>query len=148
MKEKFKALPEALRLQILSRFAAGVGFLVMLIVILIFYRSVYLWLPSLVFMVLLIVNGLFLLYNSINGNFVSVAGVCEHIEVTGIRKRVKSLTLRLEENSLKVSVKQRIRKIKLGDTVIVYLSVKTPVYPQDDGYVVFNYYAIEVRNGV
>lgn len=148
MKEKFKALPEVLRLQILSRFAAGAGFLVMLIVILIFYRSVYLWLPSLVFMVLLIVNGLFLLYNSINGNFVSVAGVCEHIEVTGIRKRVKSITLRLEENSLKVSVKQRIRKMKLGDTVIVYLSVKTPVYPQDDGYVVFNYYAMEVRNGV
>lgn len=148
MKEKFKALPEVLRLQILSRFAAGVGFLVMLIVILIFYRSVYLWLPSMVFMVLLIVNGLFLLYNSINGNFVSVAGVCEHIEVTGIRKRVKSITLRLEESSLKVSVRQRIRKMKLGDTVIVYLSVKTPVYPQDDGYVVFNYYAMEVRNGV
>lgn len=148
MKEKFKALPEVLRLQILSRFAAGVGFLIMLIVILIFYRSVYLWLPSMFFMVLLIVNGLFLLYNSINGNFVSVAGVCEHIEVTGIRKRVKSITLRLEENSLKVSVRQRIRKMKLGDTVIVYLSVKTPVYPQDDGYVVFNYYAMEVRNGV
>lgn len=148
MKKKFKALPEVLRLQILSRFAAGVGFLVMLIVILIFYRSVYLWLPSMFFMVLLIVNGLFLLYNSINGNFVSVAGVCEHIEVTGIRKRVKSITLRLEENSLKVSVRQRIRKMKLGDTVIVYLSVKTPVYPQDDGYVVFNYYAMEVRNGV
>lgn len=148
MKEKFKALPEVLRLQILSRFAAGVGFLVMLIVILIFYRSVYLWLPSMVFMVLLIVNGLFLLYNSINGNFVSVAGVCEHIEVTGIRKRVKSITLRLEESSLKVSVRQRIRKMKLGDTVIVYLSVKTPVYPQNDGYVVFNYYAMEVRNGV
>lgn len=148
MREKFKALPEVLRLQILSRFAAGAGFLAMLIVILIFYRSVYLWLPSMVFMVLLIVNGLFLLYNSINGNFVSVAGVCEHIEVTGIRKRVKSITLRLEENSLKVFVRQRIRKMKLGDTVIVYLSVKTPVYPQDDGYVVFNYYAMEVRNGV
>ena len=37
---------------------------------------------------------------------------------------------------------------KIGDTVIVYLSVKAPVYPQDDGYVVFNYYAMEVRNGV
>ena len=27
-------------------------------------------------------------------------------------------------------------------------SVKAPVYPQDDGYVVFNYYAMEVRKGV
>lgn len=55
--------------------------------IILFYRNVYLWLPSLFFMVLLIVNGIFLLYNSINGNYVSVAGVCENIEFTGIRKQ-------------------------------------------------------------
>lgn len=100
------------------------------------------------FMVLLIVNGIFLLYNSINGNYVSVAGVCENIEFTGIRKRVKRITLKLEENSLKISVRHKIKRLKIGDTVIVYLSVKAPVYPQDDGYVVFNYYAMEVRNGV
>lgn len=148
MKEKFKALPDVLQWQILSRFASGIGFLMLFIVILIFYRSVYLWLPSLLFTVLLIVNGIFLLYNSINGNYVSVMGICENIEVTGIRKRVKSITLRLEEKSLKISVRQRIKKLKLGDTVIVYLSVKTPVYPLDDGYAVFNYYAMKVRNEV
>lgn len=148
MKERFKALPEVLQWQIISRFASGLGFLLLFIVIVILYRSIYLWLPSLFFMALLIVNGIFLLYNSLNGNYVSVAGVCENIEVTGIRKRVKSITLKLEENSLKISVRHKIKKLKLGDTVIVYLSVKAPVYPQDDGYVVFNYYAMEVRNGV
>ena len=148
MKERFKGLPEALQWQIISRFAGGVGFLLLFIVIVIFYRSLYLWLPSLFFMILLIVSGIFLLYNSLRGNYVSVAGVCENIEVTGIRRRVKSITLKLEENSLKISVRHRIKRLKLGDTVIVYLSVKAPVYPQDDGYVVLNYYAMEVRNGV
>lgn len=148
MKEKFKSLPEALQWQILSRFAGGVGFLLLFIVIVIFYRNVYLWLPSLFFMAVLIVSGSVLLHNSIKGNYVSVAGVCENIEVTGIRKRVKSITLKLEENSLKISVRHKIKKLKLGDTVIVYLSVKAPVYPQDDGYMVFNYYAMAVRNGV
>ena len=148
MTERFKALPEALQWQIISRFAGGVGFLLLFIVIVIFYRSLYLWLPSLFFMILLIVSGIFLLYNSLRGNYVSVAGVCENIEVTGIRRRVKSITLKLEENSLKISVRHRIKRLKLGDTVIVYLSVKAPVYPQDDGYVVLNYYAMEVRNGV
>lgn len=148
MKERFKALPEVLQWQIISRFAGGIGFLLLFIVIVIFYRSVYLWLPSLFFMALLIVNGIFLLYNSLNGNYVSVAGVCENIEVTGIRRRVKSITLKLEENSLKISVRHKIKKLKLGDAVIVYLSVKAPVYTQDDGYVVFNYYAMEVRKGV
>lgn len=148
MKERFKALPEALKWQIISRFAGGIGFLLLFIVIVIFCRSVYLWLPSLFFMSLLIVSGIILMYNSIAGNYVSVSGVCEHIEVVGIRRRVKSITLKLEENSLKISVRHKIKKLKLGDTVIVYLSVKAPVYPQDDGYIVFNYYAMEVRNEV
>lgn len=148
MKERFKTLPDALKWQIASRFAGGAGFLLLFIVILIFYRSLYLWLPSLFFMSLLIVSGVFLMYNSITGNYVSVSGVCEDIEFTGIRRCVKSITLKLEENSLKISVRHKIKKLKLGDTVIVYLSVKTPVYPQDSGYVVFNYYAMEVRNEV
>ena len=148
MKEKFKSLPEALQWQILSRCAGGVGFLLLFVVIMIFYRNVYLWLPSLFFMVLLIVSGSVLLYNSIKGNYVSVAGVCENIEVTGIRRRVKRITLKLEENSLTISVRHRIKKLKIGDTVIVYLSVKTPVYPTANGYDAFSYYAMEIRNGV
>ena len=148
MKERFKALPEVLQWQIISRFAGGVGFLLLFIVIVIFYRNVYLWLPSLFFMAVLIVSGSVLLYNSINGNYVSVAGVCENIEVTGIRRRVKRITLKLEENSLTISVRHRIKKLKVGDTVIVYLSVKTPVYPTANGYDTFNYYAMEIRNGV
>ena len=148
MKEKFKSLPEALQWQILSRFAGGVDFLLLFVVIMIFYRNVYLWLPSLFFMVLLIVSGSVLLYNSIKGNYVSVAGVCENIEVTGIRRRVKRITLKLEENSLTISVRHRIKKLKIGDTVIVYLSVKTPVYPTANGYDAFSYYAMEIRNGV
>lgn len=148
MKEKFKSLPEALQWQILSRFAGGVGFHLLFVVIMIFYRNVYLWLPSLFFMVLLIVSGSVLLYNSIKGNYVSVAGVCENIEVTGIRRRVKRITLKLEENSLTISVRHRIKKLKIGDTVIVYLSVKTPVYPTANGYDAFSYYAMEIRNGV
>ena len=99
MKEQFKKLPEALQWQIVSRFACGAGFFLLFIV------------------VLLIVNGIFLLYNSIKGNYVSVAGVCENIEFTGIRKRVKRITLKLEENSLKISIKHRIKKLKVGDTV-------------------------------
>ena len=148
MKEKFKSLPEALQWQILSRFAGGVGFLLLFIVIVIIYRNVYLWLPSLFFMAVLIVSGSVLLYNSIKGNYVSVAGVCENIEVTGIRRRVKRITLKLEENSLTISVRHRIKKLKVGDTVIVYLSVKTPVYLTANGYDTFNYYAMEIRNGV
>ncbi len=148
MKERFKNLPEVLQWQIISRFSTAASFLVLFIVVMIFFRNVYLWLPSLFFMVFLIVNGISLLYNITNGNYVSVQGVCDNIEVTAIRKRIKKITLQLEENSLMISVKHRIKKLKVGDTVIVYLSEKAPVYPQDGGYAVFDYLALSVRNGV
>lgn len=148
MKNKFKGLPEALQWQIISRFAGGAVFLILFIVVIAFFRNIYLWVPSLFFMGFLIVNGILLFYNSVNGNYVSVEGVCENIEVTGIRRRVKRITLKLEENSLKISIKHRIKKLKLGDTVIVYLSDKAPVYPDDNGFAVFSYYAMEIRNEV
>ena len=68
MKDKFKNLPEVLQWQIISRFAGGAGFFLLFIVIMLFYRNVYLWLPSLFFMVLLIVNGIFLLYNIVDAS--------------------------------------------------------------------------------
>lgn len=63
MKEQFKKLPEALQWQIVSRLACSAGFFLLFIVIVLFNCNIYLWLPSLFFMVLLIVNGIFLLYN-------------------------------------------------------------------------------------
>lgn len=58
MKERFKRLPEALQKQVIYRLGAGVIFLLCTILILIFFRDIYLLLPALCFAVFFILNGL------------------------------------------------------------------------------------------
>ncbi len=147
MKERFKQIPSVLQKQILLRFAAGVLFLILFAVILFNFRDHYLYLPCLVFAGFLIVNGALLFYNSIIGNYICVQGICEQIEVTGFRKRVKEIYVDLEQNTLRIAIRHRIKRIAVGDTIIVYLSDKTPVYEQHDGYMVCSYYAIEIKKG-
>ena len=93
MREKFKSIPFPLQKQIISRLAAGLLFVFLFLVILFCFWDVYLFLPCVFFAVFLIVNAILLFYNSYKGNYVSVEGICEHIETTGLRKRIKASPL-------------------------------------------------------
>ena len=145
MKDKFKQLPDALQRQIAIRLAAGAGFSVLFLIVQFCMGDICFSLPCAVFGGVMIVNGGRLLYNSTKGNFISVRGVCRQIETTGIRKRVRNLYIDTEPYILKLPVRQRIRNLDKGDTIIVYLSEKTPVYEQDNGYMICSYYALEIR---
>ena len=148
MREKLKSIPFPLQKQIIIRFATGLLFVFLFFVILFCFWDVYLFLPCAFFAVFLIVNAIFLFYNSYKGNYVCVEGICEHIETIGLRKRIKSITLELVENKLRIMIRHRIKRIAVGDTVIVYLAKSTQVYEPDDGYLINNYYALDIRNGV
>lgn len=148
MREKFKSIPFPLQKQIISRFAAGLLFVFLFLVILFCFWDVYLFLPCIFFAVFLIVNAILLFYNSYKGNYVCVEGICEHIETTGLRKRIKSITIELAENKLKIMIRHRIKRIAVGDTVVVYLAESTQVYDRDDGYLIGSYYALDIGKGV
>lgn len=145
MKDKFKRLPDALQKQVALRLAIGAGFFVLFLVVQFCMGDIYFSLPCVVFGGVMIVNGGLLFYNGTEGNFISVRGVCRQIETTGIRKRIRNLYIDTEPYILKLPVRQRIRNLDKGDTIIVYLSEKTPVYEQDNGYMICSYYALEIR---
>lgn len=150
MKEKFKRLPGALQRQIMLRMAIGIGFLALFFGIQFCLGDIYFSLPCVVFGGVIIANGGFLLYNGVEGNFISVQGVCRQIEVTRIRKRIRNIYIDTEPEPyiLKMPVRHRIRNLNKGDTIILYLSEKTPVYEQDNGYMICSYYALEIRKEV
>lgn len=148
MKERFKQLPEAIQKQIIIRFAVAIFFVLLFVVIVCSGGDVYLYLPCLLFTGFFIVNAISLFINSMGGNYLSIKGECVQIEATTVRKRVKSFTIECEcEDSkfLTVAVRHRIKKLAVGDTVIVYLSEKTPVYNKDVGYAINGYFALEIR---
>lgn len=149
MKERFKQLPEPLQQQVIRRFAVATVFVLLFFITLFGFWDFYLFLPCLFFAGFFIVNALRLLYTCIRGDYISVSGTCVQVETTAIRKRIKSLTLEYEEEPrlLTVSIRERMKRLSVGDTVTIYLSEKTPVYSRDGAYLIYGYYAVEIRKG-
>lgn len=142
MKEMLCRLPKALQTHIQIRFLLGSVCLVLTLAILILFGDLVFAFPCLVLAVFLFINGIILFYNGYNGNFVCIRGVCEQIEKVGIRKWTKSIGITFNGNLLRIPVRQRMKSLSVGDTVIVYLSEKTPVYEQNGEYMVCSYYAM------
>ena len=148
MKDGFKLLQQALQRQVAIRLAAGAGFILLFLAVQLGLGDIYLSLPCLLFGGVMIVNGSLLFYNGVKGNFIRVQGVCRQVETAGIRKRIRNIYIGTELYTIKMPVRHRIRNLDKGDTVIVYLSEKTPVYEQENGYMVCSYYALEIGKEV
>lgn len=97
MKERFKRLPEALQKQVIYRLGAGVIFLLCTILILIFFRDIYLLLPALCFAIFFILNGLWVFFETDAGKYVVIEGRCTGIEKTPLRKRIKNIHIETDD---------------------------------------------------
>lgn len=147
MKEKLYSLPRPLQKQVLIRLAAGTVFIFLMIVVLICSRDLYFALPCALLSGYLLLNGGRVFYQGYRGDYVRIQGICEEIETIGIRKRIKSIRIAFDGYSVKIPVRQRMKRLAVGDTVIVYLSEKAPVYEQDGGYMICSYDALETEKG-
>lgn len=115
MRERFCGLPEPLQKQAAVRIAGGALFLFLFAAILIGFRDFYFSFPCLLFSGFLLISGLKLCYNSLAGDYMCVQGVCEGIETAGIRKRVRGILVRLEGSTLRVPVRQGMKRLSVGD---------------------------------
>jgi len=147
MKEKLYSLPRPLQKQVLIRLAAGVVFLLLMIVVFICSQDLYFALPCALLSGYLLINGGRVFYQGYRGEYVRIRGICEEIEAVGIRKRIKSIRIAFDGYSVRIPVRQRMKRLAVGDTVIVYLSEKAPVYEQDGGYMICSYDALEMEKG-
>lgn len=139
----FKQLPHALKKQILMRLVGATGSFALFLTILIATKEFVFSLPCLIFSAFLFVNLLGLLYNILVGSYVCVTGICEHIETTGFRKRIKSITVNFNGARMVLPIRKRMKQIFLGSSVTVYMSDKTPVYEKDGLNYAYEYYALE-----
>ena len=138
MKERFYELPAPLQKQIAIRIVGGAVFLLLFVIILLGFRDFYFSLPCLLLSGFLLINGIRLCYNSFAGNYMCIQGTCEKIETVGI-------WVQLEGNVVKIPIRQRMKVLSIGDTVIIYLSDKTPVYEHEGNYMICSYYALGIE---
>ncbi len=97
------------------------------------------------FMYVLAGSGFWLFLQEAGRNYMRLQGQCIRIDTEGLRKRVQAVHLALEQGNVKILVRYRISKLSEGDTIVVYVAEKTPVYERDGEYIIGNYYAMEIR---
>lgn len=145
MRERFGKMPQALQKQVLFRFGGSVLFWALFIIILSSFRDIYMILPCLLFAGYLTGSSIWLFCQTVAGNYMHLQGECIRMETTGLRKRVRSVSLALEQGIVKIPVRQRIRRLSEGDTVSIYVAEKTPVYERDGTYIISSYYAMDIQ---
>lgn len=142
LKELYLKLPEALKKQIVLQASTAILAFFLFFIVIIFCKDMILALPCMLFSVFMIVKSTVLFYNCIEGNYLEIKGVCSGVEITTIRKRIKSLTIKAENKVLKVPIRFRLKGTNVGDTITVYLSKKAQLYYNNGSYIANDIYAL------
>ena len=79
------------------------------------------------------------------GSEMCIRDRCIRIDTSGLRKRVHAVHLALEQGTVKIPVRYRISRLSEGDTIVIYVAERTPVYERGGEYIIGNYYAMEIR---
>ena len=145
MKEKWIKMPKALQRQVLLRSGGGGLFLMILLFLMTGSRDLYLLLPCIVCMFWMAGSGFWLFLRAAGGNYMRLQGQCIRIDTSGLRKRVHAVHLALEQGTVKIPVRYRISRLSEGDTIVIYVAERTPVYERGGEYIIGNYYAMEIR---
>lgn len=131
--------------QIYLRCGLGMAALV-LGVIFLFAVSIYLALPWFMLCVYLLGSGLMMAGRCSSGGYTRIEGVCREVERIGLRKRIRSVVLIVDDIPMRVLVRSRNQNlIHEGDTVIVFTADSTPVYVKDGYDYICSYYVLQVK---
>lgn len=145
MKEKFYKLPAVLRKQVYLRFGFGLISLILFIAMSLQYRNIKFCIPCLIASAFLLISGYGMLCRFLNGQYLSVEGVCSDVERTRARKRIAELRFKIENQYVRIPIHRGIQNIKKGDSVIIYMPEDASVYEQSGELIMYSYYAVEVQ---
>jgi hypothetical protein len=143
MKEEFLKLPAVLQKQVLVRLCLGILAFLAFFIILICSRSIEFSVPCLIVSIILLINGTLLLKDCVNGNYIRIDGICSGIVKSRLHRKIKEVCISANDKMISVPVYKPIRNLKEGTAITLYLSPNTAVYNRADGYVIYNYYAME-----
>ena len=144
LREQFFALPEPLRRVLVFRLLAALISAILFIVCMIISPGIRLAIPPLISMVYSLFAGSVLFSDWASGNCICLRGTCSAIEKTLFRRRTAAIYVSLEDRSIMIRPTFPVPRIKVGNTVAIYLSSQFPVYERDEVQVILRYYALSV----
>ena len=148
MIKAFKQIPEPLQRQILSRLGWGAGVFLLTIALFIYTMEIF----SVVFcaaVVIFFVISAFMLFRcAVVGDYVVINGECIGVTLTPLKRQTKTITIRTEDNStLKITIKHRLKKIKAGSQIMLYVASNVPIYENGGVHLINTYLAFDMKGG-
>lgn len=140
----FKKAPKALQNVVRLRFGAGIVFLLIGIMILIFNRSFALFFPPIVIGFVGIFSSVSIRNAIINGTHKTFSGVVVDYDYAPLSTKVKSVVFSSGDKRYKVTYSAR--KVKTGDTVTVYSPPSAAVYERNGCYYINEYYVVDLKH--
>lgn len=107
-----------------------------------FYVSIPFWGLFLFFAI----SGGGMFYKILTGNYMIVEGICNNIELSSVRGKVKNIYIssKTGDKVLKFLPKENSKALNIGDKVKAYIPIESMVYEKDGITNVSEYYCIEI----
>jgi len=148
MIKSFKQIPEPLQKQILYRLGWGAAALLLTIALFVYTMEIFSILFCVAVIIFFIVNSFMLFRRAVIGDYVMISGECLGITVTPLRRRTKMITMRSENNlTIKVMIRQRLKKISAGSKIVLYVATNVPVYESGGAHLLHTYLALDTKGG-
>lgn len=147
MKEKLRELPIAIQKQVIIRYGAAAVSLILLVVSLLIAEDPYLPISLALICVFFLFSASQLLYLAFSGHLIEISGECIKVERTPIRRRPKTIYLKVETQVVRLQITGKQRDIEPGDLVTVYASDSAPVYENEGYQQLGGYLAISIQRG-
>ena len=145
--KKMEKLPGVLEEQIWIHLCLGAVMSVVGIILL-FSAGSYIGLPWFLIAAYLIGSSTLLVISCISGKITTIVGVCREVELAGLRRRPTAVVIVVDGSPVRIQLHQRRCTIREGDTMVVYVSDRTPIYKKGGIDYLCASYAIEVIRGV
>ena len=147
LRSQFLLIPEPLKTQILIRAGLSIFSFLMIIIVAIFMHDLFLILPFIGTCILGSVNTFMLFQIANEKKYVVITGQCVEIALTMVKRIPKSITVVTDSHTVKLMLKNRMKKIPDNAVLSIYIADNTPVYQRNGMEVLHNYLAIDVKGG-
>ena len=145
MLKEFKTIPEPLQKKIIMLVGFSLFALLIFVFLLITLRSFGVALPGIFLFAFFGFCAFRLLVIAGTNDYTVISGICSKVNLTAIKKRTKSVTLLAEGKTVKVVIKQRLKRIEPGATVDVYVYKNTQMFSIDNEYLLPTHIALDVK---
>jgi membrane-bound ClpP family serine protease len=145
MLNEFKNIPEPLQKKILTHTGLGLVSILLSIFLFITLKDFHTGLPGILMFIFFIISAFVLFKKAVTNEYMVIRGQCSEIHVTAIKRHTKAIIINAEGKSIKILMKQRLKKFRQGMMIDVYVDENAPLYETGDGYILQTYLAIDAK---